>query len=88
MAFDADAASTAGARSSDRAGSMLGWQPLLPPLAAAINFGAGNTPLADGTPVAARLGLGWGSASRLRARVGLELRGWVLFERGLARNRR
>lgn len=69
VAFDADAASAAGARSSDRAGSMLGWQPLLPPLAAAINFGAGNTPLADGSPVTARPELDGGSTSRMRARI-------------------
>jgi hypothetical protein len=61
VAFDADAASAAGARSSDCAGSMLGWQPLLPPLAAAINLGAGNGPLADGSPVTARPELDGGS---------------------------
>jgi threonine synthase len=57
VAFDLAAGSAIGAFTAGHAGRMSDWQPLLPPLAAGIDLGAGNTPLIDGSPVAARLGL-------------------------------
>jgi len=57
VAYDLSGPSAATAFDADRSGSMVDWQPLLPPLAPGIDLGAGSTPLIDGSAVAVQLGL-------------------------------
>lgn len=57
VAYDLTERSAVEAFGADRTGSMLDWQPLLPPLTPGIDLGVGGTPLLDGGAVANRLGL-------------------------------
>jgi threonine synthase len=57
VAFDLTAPAASGVLASGPGQSMRDWQPLLPPLAAGIDVGVGNTPLVAGGQVTARLGI-------------------------------